>query len=148
MLGLVFTELMQFIEDRHGEETVDAVLDALALEHDGAYTAVGNYPHTEAVAFLSEVSAQRGEPLPEMIEAFGHHLFGRFNTLYPEFFEGVETSMDFMERVEDHIHTEVKKLYDHSRRGLGHPSGTPRAKAVAYRRSPWPPQPADKNAAP
>ena len=111
MLGLVFTELMQFIEERHGEATVDAVLDVLQLEHDGAYTAVGNYPHTEAVAFLSQVAEQQGEPLPEMIEAFGRHLFGRFHTLYPEFFEGIETSMDFMERVEDHIHTEVKKLY-------------------------------------
>lgn len=46
---------------------------------------------------------------------------------------------------------EVKALYDQSRRGLGRPTGTSRiagARAVAHRRSPWPPQPAVEKAAP
>ena len=46
---------------------------------------------------------------------------------------------------------EVKELYDQSRRGLGRPTGTSRtarAKAVAHRRSQWPPQPAEKKTVP
>ena len=31
--------------------------------------------------------------------------------LYPNFFGDVTTAMEFLERVEDHIHIEVRKLY-------------------------------------
>ena len=115
MLGLVFTELVQFIERHHSEEAVDRVLDAAGFEHDGAWTAVGNYPHEEALVLVSTAAEVLGEDPEEMIVQFGRELFGRFRVLYPAFFSDVDTALDFLERIEDHIHTEVRKLYPEAR---------------------------------
>lgn len=115
MLGLVFTELTRFIERHHDEEAVDRVLEAAAFEHDGAWTAVGNYPHEEALTLVVKAAEVLGEDPNEMVVQFGHELFGRFKELYPAFFSDVATALDFLERVEDHIHTEVRKLYSEAR---------------------------------
>ena len=114
MLGLVFTELMGFIERHHSEEALDRVLDVVGLDHDGAYTAVGNYPHEEALSLVLTAGEVLGEDSNKMVVDFGRELFGRFKVLYPDFFADVDGALSFLERVEDHIHTEVKKLYTES----------------------------------
>ena len=111
MLGLVFTELTLFIERHHSEDAVDRVLEAAAFEHDGAWTAVGNYPHEEALGLIVTAAEVLGVDPGEMVVQFGRELFGRFKELYPAFFGDVSTALDFLERVEDHIHQEVGKLY-------------------------------------
>lgn len=115
MLGLVFTELTQFIERHHSEEALERVLTAAAFEHDGAWTAVGNYPHEEALTLVVQAAAILGEDPDDMVLQFGRELFGRFKALYPAFFSDVGSALDFLERVEDHIHTEVGKLYSEAR---------------------------------
>ena len=39
------------------------------------------------------------------------HLFGRFVGSYPQFFEGVQSTFDFLANIEGYIHVEVRKLY-------------------------------------
>ena len=41
MLGMVFTELVEMVENRFSPELADAVLQEAAPGHGGAYTAVG-----------------------------------------------------------------------------------------------------------
>ncbi|MEE4298325.1 MAG: heme NO-binding domain-containing protein [Pseudomonadales bacterium] len=115
MLGLVFTELTRFIERHHSEEAVDRVLEAAAFEHDGAWTSVGNYPHEEALTLVVTAAEVLGADPDQMVVQFGRELFGRFKELYPAFFSDVATALDFLERVEDHIHSEVRKLYSEAR---------------------------------
>jgi hypothetical protein len=115
MLGLVFTELTMFIERHHSEDAVDRVLEAAAFGHDGAWTAVGNYPHEEALGLVVTAAEVLGVDPQEMVVQFGRELFGRFKELYPAFFGDVTTAFDFLERVDDHIHMEVGKLYPEAR---------------------------------
>ena len=49
--------------------------------------------------------------MPDLINAFGRYLFGRFFELYPAFFEGVDGAFSFLDRIEEHVHVEVRKLY-------------------------------------
>jgi hypothetical protein len=49
--------------------------------------------------------------VPELVKAFGRYLFGRFVELYPAFFEGVDGAFSFLDRIEEHVHVEVQKLY-------------------------------------
>ena len=132
VLGLVFTELTGFIERHHSEDVVDEVLAAIGFEHDGAWTAVGNYPHEEALSVIVRAAEVLGEDPNTMVVAFGRELFGRFKVLYPNFFGDVTTALEFLERVEDHIHIEVRKLYSEAR--------TPRicnaARAIVRKASP------------
>ena len=83
MKGIVFTEFLEMVEQRFGLEMVDRIIDAAALDNDGAYTAVGTYPCRELLQLVGALAAATATPAPKLVRAFGHHLFGRFREAYP-----------------------------------------------------------------
>jgi hypothetical protein len=111
MKGIIFTELLDFVELRHGYETVDAIIGMAAPASGGVYTAVGSYDFTEMAALLGALSQVAKAPAPDLLQAFGRHLFARFAALYPAFFENIHDPLAFIETVETFIHVEVRKLY-------------------------------------
>jgi len=111
MKGIVFTEFIEMVEEKFSQETADRLLDECDLPSGGAYTAVGTYDHQEIVRMVIKLSEISGQPAPTLINTFGRHLFGRFVVLYPAFFTGVDSAMDFLARIEEIIHAEVRKLY-------------------------------------
>ncbi len=113
MLGVVFTEFTDMVEQAFGPETLDEMITSVEsrLESGGAYTAVGTYHHNEMVLLVSQLAKQTGRDIDTLVELFGQHLFGRFVERYPMFFEGIDSALDFLETVEGHIHLEVRKLY-------------------------------------
>jgi hypothetical protein len=90
---------------------VDDIIEASDLPSGGAYTSVGIYDHAEIVALVDALSTRTGAPVPDLVKAFGHHLFGRLSALHPEFVCGIDDALDFLERVDKVIHVEVLKLY-------------------------------------
>ncbi len=111
MKGVVFTEFLELVEDKFGFEMMDDIIVESDLGHDGAYTAVGTYHHSEMVKLVSTLSQRSQVPVPDLLKTFGQHLFKRFSITYPDLFDGVSNSFDFLLRVHNHIHVEVKKLY-------------------------------------
>ena len=47
MLGVVFTEFVEMVEDSFGEEVADEMLEMSKLASGGVYTAVGTYSYQE-----------------------------------------------------------------------------------------------------
>lgn len=111
MKGVVFTEFLEMVEQRFSADMVDDVIDDAQLPHGGVYTAVGTYPHGEIVAMVVALSQRSGVAVPDLIRAFGEHLFGSFVQAYPGFFIGVKDTFGFLSGIEDIIHAEVRKLY-------------------------------------
>lgn len=111
MKGVVFTEFLEMVEDHFSADMVDDIIDDAQLPHGGVYTAVGTYPHGEIVAMVVALSQRSGVAVPDLIRAFGQHLFGRFVQAYPRFFTGVQGTFHFLSGIEDIIHAEVLKLY-------------------------------------
>jgi hypothetical protein len=111
MKGIVFTELFDMVEDLFGADMIDDILDDCDLESEGAYTSVGTYNHTELLQIVSALSKKSDIPVRDLVHKYGHHLFGRFHTLMPQFFEAPQSAFEFLESVHDYIHVEVKKLY-------------------------------------
>ncbi len=111
MKGLVFTEFMEMVEQTFSADMVDDIIEASALPSGGAYTAVGTYPHSEMVSLVQNLSRQTGVSAPDLIKTFGQYLFGRFIKLYPMFFINTPDAFDFLESIENYVHTEVRKLY-------------------------------------
>jgi hypothetical protein len=111
MKGIVFTEFIEMVENSFSAEIADRIIDESDLPSGGVYTAVGTYSHHEMVSMVVKLSEITEMPIPALIKAFGQYLFGRFHTFYPVFFEGINSSLDFLSRIEDVIHVEVKKLY-------------------------------------
>ena len=78
MLGMVFTEFIELVEEKFSPEMADAVLTEAAPVHGGAYTAVGYYAFEELARMVDILSRRTGVPAPELVRVFGHHLLGRY----------------------------------------------------------------------
>ncbi len=111
MKGMVFTEFFELVETAFGDDVLDEIIDESNIDSGGVYTSVGNYDYQELVALVVALSDKVDVAVPDLIETYGKHLFGRFFTLYPSFFDNVSSTFDFLERIDDHIHVEVRKLH-------------------------------------
>lgn len=111
MKGIVFTELIEMVENDLGVEIADRMIVGANLENDGAYTAVGTYDHGQLIQLVLSLSAETKVPVPDLVRSFGVHLLGRFHALYPQFFAASKSTFDFLPLVESYIHVEVRKLY-------------------------------------
>lgn len=111
MKGMVFTEFIEFVEDKFGFEVSDHIINNSELASGGVYTAVGTYDFQEMVNLLVSLSEKIDVEIPKLLEVFGHHLFYRFADLYPEFIQKSSSMFDFIEKIDQYIHVEVKKLY-------------------------------------
>ena len=114
MLGLVFTEFVELVEDKFSPEVADAVITEVAAPHGGAYTAVGNYPHEEMVAMVGALSRQTGVPAGDLVQTFGGHLLHRFAAAHGHMFARHARLFDFVASIHTEIHVEVHKLYENA----------------------------------
>ena len=114
MKGLVFTELLEFVERHAGSSKLEEIIESSALSTGGAYTVVGNYPHEEAVSIVLAASNELNAPAADLMRQFGRELFPRFVELYPGFFENIDDAPTFLRGIQTHIHDEVMKLYPES----------------------------------
>lgn len=111
MKGIVFTEFLEMVESRYSADLVDQLLEESDLGSGGIYTSVGTYDHGEMVTLLGELGRHTGLGVDDLLRGFGEYLFGRFAGLYPEFFGATDNALEFLAKVDDYIHVEIRKLY-------------------------------------
>ena len=111
MRGVVFTELMEFVENTLGFEVADKMIENAKLANDGAFSQGGNYPFEDLVKLLTALSEITGKKPNELLFIFGEHLFSVLVKLYGKNIKEVGSALDFIDSVEDFVHVEVKKLY-------------------------------------
>jgi|JI10StandDraft_1071094.scaffolds.fasta_scaffold03405_22 hypothetical protein len=115
MKGIIFTELVGFLEDRYGIEFADAVITGSDLENDGAFTRVGNYPSQDALTMVTAAAQLSGTEVAQICEDYGSWLFGRFKVLFPDIMARYPTAEALLLHVGSHIHEEVRVLYPDAR---------------------------------
>lgn len=111
MKGIVFREFGELVTARFGEAAWDALIAESGVPSRGAYTAVGTYPHEEAVALLMALSRKSGVPADDLLKLFGEHLFGVLAKRYPFAVAGHKDLFPFLESLDGVVHVEVRKLY-------------------------------------
>jgi len=111
MKGIVFTELLEMVEDKFGYEMVDTLLTETDLPSGGIYTSIGTYDHAEIAALIVKMSEKSNIPVPDLLYAFGRHMFAVFTKGYAHFFEKAADAFDFLRSIHNYIHVEVRKLY-------------------------------------
>ena len=111
MKGVVFTEFIEMVESHFSPEMADRIITAARLPSGGAYTAVGTYDHGEMWSLAVELSKASDIPVPQLMRAYGQHLFGRFAVIHSRFFQGTHSAFDFLQSLDRMIHAEVRKLY-------------------------------------
>ena len=113
MMGMVFSELMDMVEDKFSMDVLDSVLERAGVA--GSYTSVGYYDDEELVRIVVALSEESGIAVPDLLHAYGLHLFNRFVALYPDFFTPHSDAPSFLMGLESHVHTEVRKLYSNAK---------------------------------
>jgi hypothetical protein len=111
MKGIVFTEFLEMVEKEFGYEMVDKIISQSDLQSNGAYTAIGTYPHTEMVQLLTHLSSESDIDTEVLLREFGKYIFGTFLQSYPQFFENAKNTFQLLSSIDNHIHVEVMKLY-------------------------------------
>lgn len=111
MKGVVFCELLDWIERCHGVEGLDEVLLDAELPHGGAYTTSGAYDAAEFEAIVRAFAGRTGAGPDEVLRAYGRHLFGAFARNLPDLLGDRSGALDVLEHVQSCIHPEVAKLY-------------------------------------
>ena len=111
MKGIVFTEFLEMVEDRFSVEVAEEIMEITELPSGGSYTSLGTYSHAEILNLVVSLSKVSGAKVEDLVMAFGEYLFGRFAAVHPDFFESMDSCLDFMMKVESYIHIEVQKLY-------------------------------------
>lgn len=109
---MVFAELLEMVEARYSLDMVDAVLETAGAS--GVYTSVGYYDDAELVALVGALASHTGTTAQTLLFAFGQYVFGRFLALYPSFFTHAVDASGFLQGLETHVHTEVRKLYENA----------------------------------
>lgn len=109
MKGMMFTELLEFVEAQFGMDTVDEIIDRSGVT--GAYTQAGNYPHEEIVQLVVALGEVSGVAVDELQVVFGRHLFGRIAAIYGDMRDEFTTATELIARVDNVIHPNVQKLY-------------------------------------
>ena len=111
MKGIVFTELLDMVEAKFGHKTLQNTIKNANLPHNGIYVAGGYYPFEELAGIVVSLSKETKIPMPDLLFAYGHHLFSVLIKGYPQFAEGKKNPLEFMESIDNYIHVEVRKLY-------------------------------------
>jgi len=111
MKGVVFSEFIELVEEAFSFDMVDDILDDCDLESGGAYTAVGFYDYHEMLQLVTALSKRTGTPIPDLLHVFGKHLIGKFSQSFSAMFTEFDNAFDLLERIDNHVHVEVRKLY-------------------------------------
>ena len=111
MLGIVFTTLVDMLEEKISPEFADEVLVEADLENEGAFTAVGYYPFSEMEKILTVLVNKTGQSADELLYGFGEYLFGVLAKAHGEVMTGKVTILDVLESLDNDIHVQVRKLY-------------------------------------
>ncbi|MDW5417676.1 heme NO-binding domain-containing protein [Iodobacter sp. CM08] len=111
MKGIVFNEFMDFVESVQGIVAVDEMISVAKPPSGGAYTAAGYYDFHEMFALVQALSARCGVAVPDLVRAFGQHLFGRLIAQRSELLRSMPDVYTFLESIEGQIHVEVRRIY-------------------------------------
>lgn len=111
MKGIIFAELLGFLDEAGGPAFTEQVIGAAGLPHGGAYARVSRYPWQEAATLVGEAARITGKDAGDLCEAFGVYLFNRFTVLYPSIIGAYDSAEALLMHVENHIHQEVRILY-------------------------------------
>jgi len=109
--GVVIKSFERYIETHWPGDLADRAFALDALSGGGAYTTVGNYPHTDMLALAGFVAKETQTALPDLIKAFGKHLFHILADAHADMMRQFTSCIEFLASLETIIHRDVRKIY-------------------------------------
>lgn len=114
MKGVVFRSFEAFVIERFGEKVADAAMELPDLSSAGAYTAVGDYPHSDFLTLAVSVANQTNTPINVLVTDFGEALFNVLATAHAEMTASYTSAIGLLNVIESVIHRDVRKIYSNA----------------------------------
>jgi len=112
MKGLIFSHLLQYVEKEYDTKTKDLMLaHAGSSSADGVYHEGDSYPYEEIFLLVGNLSTITNVSMAKTFENFGEYLFIQLARAFSHFFSPNETLFGFLQKLESHIHLEVRKKF-------------------------------------
>jgi len=112
MKGFIFTNFLDFVEESNGLEMVDSMILDSDLPSEGVYSAFISYEFNELVTLLTYISKKTNIKQEVLLEEFGRFVFPYLIGKHSYIIKEYSNPLDLIAGIEDHIHIEVKKLYE------------------------------------
>lgn len=109
MKGVIYTELIEMIEDLLGLEMTNKIIEDARLENEGAYTAVGYYHHQDIIKLMDSISKNAGNSRENLLWSYGEYLFYRLNDMYKQELAACTDAFSFVESLAKIIRIEILK---------------------------------------
>ena len=109
MKGIIFTEFITIVETQFGLDISQQMFDD--AKDSGIYTAVGSYDHRQLIKLIMSLSHITNIPASQLQKTYGRLVFPALLQALPIPNIEDDDTFRFIEKVEQYIHIEVKKLY-------------------------------------
>lgn len=107
MKGLLFTELMEMVEENFGYNTANAIVQHSKLSTNGVYTAARSYHRNEMSILFQQLHKQTRVSIQKLSIIFGMHLSKRIAFNYPHYFDYINRIFSFISKKES-----IKRHHD------------------------------------
>lgn len=108
---MVFRSFEAFVSEKFGDDVVETLMSHPDLSTGGAYTSIGNYPHTDFLTLAGSLADETGVPLKSLVTDFGEALFHILAGAHQDMVKGYKSALDLLSVIESVIHRDVRKLY-------------------------------------
>jgi len=109
MLGVVMTEVLEFVESHLGLVALEELLEEAGVV--GVYTAAGAYSDSDLEQVLKGAATATKMNEGALLIEFGHALLPKLLSMHPEFAPKPGRLFEFLSEVETHIHHVVTMYY-------------------------------------
>ena len=110
MEGIVFTELLEMIEEMWGIAFLDRIVDR-DLPSGGIYTVGGNYQNSELNQLVQRTHVVTGTPVRQIYLMLGRRMSNVFTRLDREVFDECDSAFDFMEGLQNYVSDFVHRIH-------------------------------------
>jgi hypothetical protein len=107
MHGMIFSALRNYVEQKYGDGTWDALLVQAALK-GRVYLFSREYPDAEATALVSAASAKTDQTAAAVLEGFGEFLVPTLLKLHGHMLQPQWKTLDVIEHTEGTMHRVVR----------------------------------------
>lgn len=111
MKGIIFTGLLEMVEEKYGYVVANNIIVKSALPSGGIYTSVGTYDYGEMHTMLKQLAVETGLSGSELLENYGCYYFEKLAKKAIGLFTFSDGLLSFLSKIESYIHPEVLKLY-------------------------------------
>lgn len=108
---MIFCDFLEMVSRFFSTEMVENIIEASHLSNQGAYTDIGTYDNEELIRLVTHLSLATNISVADLEMTYGKYLFTKLLERYPESVKQTNSTFEFLQHVDQHIHVEVLKLY-------------------------------------